>query len=105
MIDFRRFNNLAKRKYTTYDKEREEKEEDMKAVKEFISKHVPDAVVISAESRESLSLVEEIKEAMGELEQETDFFPVPVEVMDASVAHVYSKSQRAKVRKRECTRF
>ena len=97
VTDFCRFNNLAKRKYTTYDREREEKEADLKRLKEFVEKHRPDAMVLSAETRDSLSLAEEIKECLGELEQEEDVPPVPVEIMDPNVAYIYSKSRRGKV--------
>lgn len=97
VIDFRRFNNMAKRKYTNYDKDREEKEEDLKRLKEFIDKHRPDAIVISAETRDSLSFVEEVKECLGQLEAEEDLPPVPVELMDPNVAYIYSKSQRGRV--------
>ena len=97
VIDFRRFNNLAKRKYTNYDRERQEKEEDMTRLKEFIDKHRPEAIVLSAETRDSLSLAEEIKECLGQLEMEEEFPPVPVELMDTNVAHIFSKSRRGKV--------
>lgn len=97
VVDFSRFNNLAKRKYTTYDKEREEKEEDLKKLKRFVENHCPDVVVLSAESRDSLSLAEEIKECLGELEQEENVPTVPVEVIDPNVAYIFSKSQRGKV--------
>ena len=98
VVDFRRFNNLAKRKYTTYQKEREEKQEDLKNFKNFVEKHRPDVIVVSAETRDSLSLVEEIRECLGELSQEEDdFVPVPVELVLPEVARLYSKSQRAKV--------
>ena len=98
VIDFRRFNNLAKRKYTNYDKEREDKEEDLKKVKDFVDKHHPDLIVLSAETRDSLSLVEEIKECLVELEQEEDLPVVPVELIDYNVANIFSKSRRGKVR-------
>lgn len=98
VTDFSRFNNLAKRKYTTYDRERAEKEEDLKKLKDFIDKHRPDAIVLSAETRDSLLLVEEIKECLGELEQEEDLPSVPVEAMDPNVAYIFSKSRRGKVR-------
>ncbi len=100
VVDFKRFNNLAKRKFTTYTKEREEKEEDLKMIKEFVDKHRPDAVVVSTETRDSLSLVEEIKECLGELEAELAeeaFLPIPVELVDPNVACIFSKSRRGKV--------
>lgn len=97
VIDYRRFNNLAKRKYTTFNKEKEEKEEDLKKLKEFVDKHRPDVIVISSETRDSLSLVDEIKECVGELSQEEDLPPIPVEMLEPQVARLFSKSRRGKV--------
>ncbi len=97
VVDFLRLNNLAKRKYTQYDREREEKEEDLKKVKEFVVKHRPDAVVLSAETRDSLSLAEEVREVLGELAQEEDWPTIPVEIMEANVACVFSKSRGSRV--------
>lgn len=96
-VDYLRLNNLAKRKYTSYDREREEKLEDLKRVKDFIDKHRPDAVVLSAETRDSLSLAEEIKEVIVELGQEEDMPAIPVELMDPNLAYIFSKSRNAKV--------
>ena len=97
VVDFLRLDNLAKRKYTSYDHEREEKEEDLKTMKEFVLKHRPDAIVLSAETRDSVSLVEEIKECLVELEQEEDLTPVPVELLEPNVAGIFSKSRRGRV--------
>lgn len=97
VVDFRRFNNLAKRKYTNYDQEREDKEEDLKRFKSFVEKYRPDAIAVSAETKDSLSLVDEIKECLGELEQEEDLSPVPVELMDPNISRIFSKSRRGKV--------
>lgn len=96
-VDYLRLNNLAKRKYSMYEREREEKEEDLKKVKEFIDKHRPDAVVLSAETRDSMSLVEEIKEVIGVLGQEEDMTAIPVELMDPNLAYIFSKSRNARV--------
>lgn len=97
VVDYLRLNNLAKRKYTTYDREREEKEEDLKKIKGFIEKHRPDAIVLSAETRDSLSLVEEIKEVVGELGQEEDFPTIQVELMNPNLAYIVSKSRNSRV--------
>lgn len=96
-VDYLRLNNLAKRKYSMYDQEREEKEEDLKKLKEFIDKHRPDTVVVSAETRDSMSLVEEVKEVIGMLGQEEDMTAIPVELMDPNLAYVFSKSRNARV--------
>lgn len=98
VIDFKRLNNLAKRKYATYNKEREEKEEDLKKLKTFVEKHRPDVIVVSAETRDSLMLVEEIRECLGVLSQEEEELPpVPVELIIPDVARLFSKSRRGMV--------
>lgn len=97
VVDFLRLDNLAKRKYTTYDREREEKEEDLAKLKEFVRKHGPNAIVLSAETRDSLSLAEEIREVVGELSQEEDFSAIPVELLDPNLAYIFSKSRNGRV--------
>ena len=69
----------------------------MKNFKEFVSRKRPDLVVVGAESRECLSIVDEFRECLTELEQEEDVGVVPVELMDPNVARIYSKTSRATV--------
>ncbi len=95
--DFARFNNLAKRKYTSFKKESEDKQEDLEKLKNFIKKNQPQVIAISAESRDSVSLVQEIQELVGELSQEEDMTPAPVELILPDVARLFSKSKRGKV--------
>ena len=88
-------------------------EGDLKTLKEFISHKRPDLIVVGAESRECLSIVDEFRELLGELEQEDEVGVVPVELLDPNVARIYSKTNRAKVeggggereRERERERF
>lgn len=47
--------------------------------------------------REALTLVEEFRLCLTELEQEEDLPVVPVELLDPNVARIYSKSRRARV--------
>ena len=54
-------------------------------------------IVVGAESRECLSIVDEFRECLTELEQETDVGVVRVELMDPNVARIYSKTNRAAV--------
>ena len=50
--------------------------------------------------REAVTIVEEFKLCLTELEQEESMGMVPLELMDPNVARIYSKSRRAKVRTR-----
>lgn len=98
VTDFARFNDLAKRKYTTYKKEQEDKEEDLEKLKNFIKKNQPQVIAVSSESRDSVSLVQEIQELVNELSQEDDLPPAPVELVLPDVARLFSKSKRGRVR-------
>ena len=73
-------------------------EGDLKNFKEFVSRQRPELIVVGAESRESLSIIDEFRECLTELEQEEDVGVVPVELMDPNVARIYSKTNRAKVK-------
>ena len=72
-------------------------EADLKNFKEFVSRKRPELIVVGAESRESLSIIDEFRECLTELEQEEDVGVVPVELLDPTVARIYSKTSRAKV--------
>ena len=97
VVDFLRLNNLLKRKYSPFDKEREDKEADLETFKNFVGQKHPDLIVVTAESREAMSIVDEFRDCLTELEQEEDLPVVPVEMMDLNIARIYSKSHRAKV--------
>ena len=63
-----------------------------------MSRKRPNIIVVGAESRESLSIIEEFRECLTELEQEEDVSVVPVELLDPNIARIYSKTNRARVR-------
>ena len=52
-------------------------------------------VVVMVTHRDALMVVTDIKECLNELEEE--MVPVPVELVDSSVAMIYAKSKRGKV--------
>ena len=97
VTDFARFNNLAKRKYTSYKKESEDKQEDLEKLKNFIMKKEPHVIAVSAESRDSVSLVQEIQEVLREIFQENNLPPAPVELVLPHVPRLFSKSRTGKV--------
>lgn len=96
--DFLRLGHLLKRKHSPFDREREEKEKDLRSFKRFVAKKRPDVIVVSAESRECSSIVDEFKECLEELESEEDMSMIPVELMDPNIARIFSKTSRAQVR-------
>lgn len=67
----------------------------MERLKAFITKHQPHVVAVSAESREGVSVAEDISRAIQELEQEEQRAHVYVELVDAEVARIYQDSPRA----------
>lgn len=54
-------------------------------------------IAVSAESREALYLVEDIKAIVAELESEKRTLAISVELVDAELAHVYANSKKAEV--------
>lgn len=67
----------------------------MERLKSFITKHQPHVVSVTAESRESVTVAEDISRVLQELEQEQQRAHVYVELMDAEVARIYQDSPRA----------
>lgn len=98
-MDFLRLNNLLKRRNSPFEKEREDKEADLENFKNFVSQRHPDLIVVTAESREAMGIMDDFRDSLTELEQEEDVPVVPVEMVDPSIARIYSKSRRAKVKK------
>lgn len=96
VVDFLRLNDLLKRRLSPMEKEREDKEATLTLFKRFVEQRKPDVVVVAAESREAVTIVDEFKLCLSELEQEEAMGMIPVELMDPNVARIYSKSRRAK---------
>jgi len=54
-------------------------------------------VVVAAECRETLSVVDDIKMCIAELEQENQIPPISVEALDGEVARIFMSSPRSEV--------
>ena len=67
----------------------------MDNLKEFISSKHPHVIGVGTTSREALSVVEDIKEVVNELEQESEMSPINVELIDIDLATVYMNSAKA----------
>jgi len=96
MVDFLRLKHLLWRRNSRKENERKAKEKDMELLKNFILRHQPRAVAISAETRESTSVMEDISRAITELEQEQSMSTIYVELVDAEVARLYQDSPRGR---------
>ena len=74
-----------------------DQEKELQALREFIATKKPHVIAVSAESREALYLVEDIKAIVAELESEKRTLAISVELVDAELAHTYSNSKKAEV--------
>ena len=72
-------------------------EEDLEALKQFVLKKRPHVIAVATGSRDSQSVLEDIKLSMRELEQENQIAPINVEMVDHEVAEIFEKSPRAEV--------
>ncbi|XP_031559934.1 transcription elongation factor SPT6-like [Actinia tenebrosa] len=93
--DYLRLKYLLTRRNTSNTREKEMKEKDMETLKEFILKKKPDVIAVGAISREAISVVEDIKMCLAELEQENQMAPIGVELVDTEVARIYQASPRS----------
>lgn len=57
-------------------------------------------ITVATGSRDSQSVLEDIKLSIQELEQENQMAPINVELVDHEVAEIFEKSSRAEVRPR-----
>ena len=69
----------------------------MEVLKKFIHKKRPHVVAVAAEGKEATQVVDDIKFAISELEQEHQMAPISVELVDSEVARVFQGSPRAEV--------
>ncbi|KAL3856432.1 hypothetical protein ACJMK2_011193 [Sinanodonta woodiana] len=101
VTDFIRLPGLTYRKNAFRTTEREEKEKTLAKLKEFIETKKPHVIAVTAESRESLMVIDDIKEIIAELEQEQQMAPINVELVDNEVALVYENSNKGQAEFRE----
>ena len=69
----------------------------METLKQFILKKHPHVITIATGCRDSLTILEDIKLSIQELEQENQMPPINVELVDHEVAEIFEKSPRAEV--------
>ena len=68
---------------------------DIDKVKDFISNKRPHVIAVAGISREAMNLMEDLKEVLSELEQESQMAPIQVELVDPDLATVYMSSNKA----------
>ncbi|XP_067032168.1 transcription elongation factor SPT6-like [Acropora muricata] len=99
--DYLRLRYLLNRRNTNKAKEREDKEKDLTTLKQFILKKRPQVIVVAAECREAIAVVDDMKMCIAELEQENQIPSIPVEALDGEVARVFMGSPRSENEFRE----
>ncbi|EFX73571.1 hypothetical protein DAPPUDRAFT_10851, partial [Daphnia pulex] len=73
-----------------------EKVNDLKKIKNFISKYKPHAIAVSCESKKATKLVKNLRAIIAELVEDEKLPTINVELVDNSLAKVFAKSTRAK---------
>ncbi|XP_018496136.1 LOW QUALITY PROTEIN: transcription elongation factor SPT6-like, partial [Galendromus occidentalis] len=101
VTDYLRLENILKRKNAWRESERAAKISDLAKLKKFIAEKKPHCVVISAESREALSIKEDVEQVIKELGDDDQFPAVQVMLLDCGLALVYANSKRAEQEFRE----
>ena len=97
VIDFQRLPYITRRKNSWNKEEREQKEADLQKVKDFILSKKPHVIAVGAESRDAVSIIDDLKFVIGELEQEHQIPPINVELVDTELGRVFSNSKKAEV--------
>ncbi|KAK2185910.1 hypothetical protein NP493_217g02051 [Ridgeia piscesae] len=95
VVDFMRLVHIMKRKNSYRASDREAKEMELDKLKDFIATKKPHVIAVAAESREAMSVMEDIKELVAALEQEQQMAPINVELLDNELGIVYANSKKA----------
>lgn len=64
----------------------------------FILRKKPHVVVIGGESREALSIKEDVSGCIQQLIEDEQFPRIPIEIADNTISKIYSNSIRGRVR-------
>lgn len=101
IVDFLRLRHITKRRNSLRVAEREAKEKEMEVLKNFILKHRPHVVAVTAQCREALNVAEDIRRCIMDLEQQQQMSPIHVEIVDGEVARIFEASPRSEAEFRE----
>ena len=72
-------------------------EKDMQKLKDFILNKKPHVIAVTAETRDAMMIVEDVKMILSELEQEEQIPPINVELVDNEVAMIFENSNKSQV--------
>lgn len=92
--NYLRLPNLLKRKNSYYEPEKQLKQADLLALKNFMRSKKPHVVAIGGESFKALMVQEDVREIVKELAEEEQFPTISVEIVDNDLAKIYSNSKK-----------
>ncbi|XP_029528380.1 transcription elongation factor SPT6-like [Oncorhynchus nerka] len=93
--DFLRLPYFLKRRNAWREDEREKKIHDIETLKKFLNSKKPHIIAIAGENRDAQMVIEDIKRTASELEQESSFPTIGVELVDNELAMLYMNSKKS----------
>ncbi|KAG7255660.1 hypothetical protein CRUP_014213, partial [Coryphaenoides rupestris] len=95
VVDFLRLPYFMTRRNAFREDEREKKATDIENLKKFLRSKKPHVVAVGGEDRDAQMIMEDIKRAVSELDQESSLPTVGVELVDNELATLYMNSKKA----------
>ena len=95
--DFMRLLHLLVRKDAWRVQDREDKEEEMAKIKDFIAAKKPHVIAVAGMDREAMTILEDLRTLVAELEQEQQMAPINVELVDTELSQVYANCKKGEV--------
>ncbi|XP_046876108.1 transcription elongation factor SPT6 isoform X1 [Hypomesus transpacificus] len=95
VVDFLRLPYFLKRRNAWKEDEREKKLHDIETLKKFLTSKKPHVVAVAGENRDAHMVMEDMKRAISELEQESSLPAVGVELVDNELAMLYMNSKKS----------
>ncbi|XP_071770742.1 transcription elongation factor SPT6-like [Centroberyx gerrardi] len=95
MGDFLRLPYFLKRRNAWREDEREKKLQDIDTLKKFLNSKKPHIIAVSGENRDAQLVIDDIKRTVSELEQESSFPSIAVELVDNELAILYMNSKKS----------
>ncbi|XP_037068025.1 LOW QUALITY PROTEIN: transcription elongation factor SPT6-like, partial [Pollicipes pollicipes] len=92
VTDFLKLQHLMKRKDAWREADRLGKEADLDAIRQLVEAKKPHVIVVGGESREAVTLAEELRALVQTLVAENQFPAIQVEILDNELAKVYANS-------------
>ncbi|KAM4627878.1 transcription elongation factor SPT6-like [Polymixia lowei] len=95
MGDFLRLPYFLKRRNAWREDDREKKLHDIGTLKRFLNSKKPHIIAVAGENRDAQIVMEDIKRTVSELEQESSFPSIAVELVDNELAILYMNSKKS----------